>query len=104
MRVQGWYQDPYGVHAQRWVSNGQPTALVRDGGVESYDPPAAAGPPGPAHAWQPVPDDWDQWHEIPDEPEPDRMTARSALILFLAVFLVLFLVFGLYVIIGIQSR
>jgi hypothetical protein len=27
------------VHEHRWMSQGQPTKLVRDGGTESYDPP-----------------------------------------------------------------
>jgi hypothetical protein len=35
----GWYRDPYGVHEDRYFSQGFPTKLVRDGGVESYDPP-----------------------------------------------------------------
>jgi hypothetical protein len=35
----GWYRDPYGVHEHRYFSQGFPTKLVRDGGVESYDPP-----------------------------------------------------------------
>jgi hypothetical protein len=36
---EGWYIDPYGRHEARWISEGTPTALVRDGGVESQDPP-----------------------------------------------------------------
>ena len=43
MKAQGWYRDPYGVHEDRYFSDGQPTKLVRDGGAESYDPP----PPRP---------------------------------------------------------
>jgi hypothetical protein len=39
MEEEGWYVDPYGVHEARWVSAGTPTALVRDGDVESQDPP-----------------------------------------------------------------
>jgi hypothetical protein len=35
----GWYRDPYGVHEDRYFSQGFPTKLVRDGCVESYDPP-----------------------------------------------------------------
>jgi hypothetical protein len=35
----GWYQDPYGVHEDRWITDGVPTPLVRDGDVESRDPP-----------------------------------------------------------------
>jgi hypothetical protein len=43
VKAQGWYRDPYGVHEDRYFSDGQPTKLVRDGCAESYDPP----PPGP---------------------------------------------------------
>ncbi len=45
-KAQGWYRDPYGVHEDRYFSDGQPTKLVRDGRTESYDPP----PPGPPKA------------------------------------------------------
>jgi hypothetical protein len=37
--AQGWYSDPYRLHVARWFSDGRPTALVRDAGVESNDPP-----------------------------------------------------------------
>jgi hypothetical protein len=40
--AEGWYRDPFEVHAERWFSAGRPTALVRDGGVESHDPPPQA--------------------------------------------------------------
>jgi hypothetical protein len=39
---EGWFTDPYGIHEARWLSDGRPTKLVRDGEVESYDEP----PPG----------------------------------------------------------
>jgi hypothetical protein len=40
--------DPYRVHEDRWYSYGEPTKLVRDAGVESYDPPpASVEPAGP---------------------------------------------------------
>ena len=39
--AEGWYRDPYGVHEDRWFSDGQPTELVRDGGVETSDDPTA---------------------------------------------------------------
>jgi hypothetical protein len=38
-RPQGWFTDPFGQHKARWFSDGNPTALVRDDGVESHDPP-----------------------------------------------------------------
>jgi len=31
--------DPFGQHEARWISDGTPTSLVRDDGVESKDPP-----------------------------------------------------------------
>jgi hypothetical protein len=36
---EGWFTDPFGRHEARWLSDGTPTKLVRDGGVESYDEP-----------------------------------------------------------------
>ena len=47
MTEEGWYVDPYGLHDDRWISDGTPTALVRDGGVESQDPPPGAPYTGP---------------------------------------------------------
>ncbi len=35
---QGWCADPRGRHEERWMSQGEPTDLVRDRGVESRDP------------------------------------------------------------------
>jgi hypothetical protein len=42
MSEEGWYQDPFEVHEDRWISQGTPTKLVRDHGVESYDEPPSA--------------------------------------------------------------
>ena len=39
MKEEGWYTDPYRFHEARWFSDGTPTALVRDAGVTSKDPP-----------------------------------------------------------------
>ena len=39
MHEEGWYVDPFGRHEARWMSDGRPTALVRDDRVESQDPP-----------------------------------------------------------------
>jgi hypothetical protein len=39
LRAEGWYKDPYVKHDDRWFSDGAPTSLVRDGGIESRDPP-----------------------------------------------------------------
>ena len=37
--VEGWYKDPWGLHEERWFSDGTPTKLVRDGGQTSHDDP-----------------------------------------------------------------
>ena len=47
VKAEGWYLDPYGVHTERWYSNGEPTSLVRDEGGESRDPPPEGQAPGP---------------------------------------------------------
>jgi hypothetical protein len=44
VKAQGWYRDPYLVHEDRYFSDGQPTKLVRDGGIETYDPPPDESP------------------------------------------------------------
>jgi hypothetical protein len=36
---EGWFTDPFLVHEERWLSNGRPTKLVKDRGVESFDQP-----------------------------------------------------------------
>jgi hypothetical protein len=42
----GFHPDPYGIHQERYISvDGLPTELVRDGGIEKYDPP----PEGTVH-------------------------------------------------------
>jgi hypothetical protein len=38
-RLEGWCTDPFGRHEARWLSDGTPTKLVRDGEAESYDDP-----------------------------------------------------------------
>ena len=48
MEAEGWYQDPYGIHEDRWYSDGHPTVLVRDAGLEASDrPPQGKAPNGP---------------------------------------------------------
>src|SRR5215471_9350517 len=47
VKAQGWYRDPYGVHEDRYFSDGQPTNLVRDQGVESRDEPPPRNLPLP---------------------------------------------------------
>jgi hypothetical protein len=46
MRAQGWYRDPYGSHDERWFSDGEPTSLVCDDGIESHDAPPREAPRG----------------------------------------------------------
>jgi hypothetical protein len=36
--VEGWCTDPYSRHQARWMSQGKPTNLVRDGATEGRDP------------------------------------------------------------------
>lgn len=48
MNEEGWYVDPYGLHEARWISDGAPTTLVRDGGLETQDPPPDTPPPVPS--------------------------------------------------------
>jgi hypothetical protein len=46
----GWFTDPFSRHDARWMSQGSPTKLVRDGDIESYDDPPEepyARTPGP---------------------------------------------------------
>ena len=46
--AEGWYLDPFGRHEHRWFSDGRPTALVRDNGVEAQDqPPRPESPSDP---------------------------------------------------------
>jgi hypothetical protein len=55
--AQGWYEDPYRTLQDRWFSGGKPSALVRDGEVESKDPPPDTpyvGKLSPASAGEPV--------------------------------------------------
>lgn len=47
MHAEGWYRDPYGLHDDRWFSDGRPTNLVRDQGAESHDEPPQVEPPLP---------------------------------------------------------
>jgi hypothetical protein len=47
MHAEGWYRDPYGLHGDRWFSDGRPTNLVRDQGIESRDEPPLGEPPLP---------------------------------------------------------
>ena len=55
----GWFRDPYHVHEDRYFSEGAPTKLVRDSGLESFDAPPdlpVPEPPvrAPSHADRPA--------------------------------------------------
>ena len=39
MQAEGWYLDPFERFEQRWISDGTPTSLVRNGSVEAHDEP-----------------------------------------------------------------
>jgi hypothetical protein len=45
--AEGWFVDPYGTHEQRWISQGRPSNLVRDGNTEAKDPPPNRPAPEP---------------------------------------------------------
>ena len=47
VKAEGWYHDPWTIHDDRWFSDGRPTGLVRDHGVESQDPPPEQSFDGP---------------------------------------------------------
>ena len=50
---EGWYTDPYARHEARWFSDGTPTKLVRDQGVDSYDAPPDEEPSQKAERIEP---------------------------------------------------
>jgi len=58
MDLDGWHPDPCGTHEERFFEHGEPTALVRDGGVGSYDDPpasiASASAAAPTHTPMPT--------------------------------------------------
>jgi hypothetical protein len=35
----GWHPDPFGLHEERFLKNGEATALIRDNGIGAYDEP-----------------------------------------------------------------
>jgi hypothetical protein len=49
-RKTGWVRDPFEVHEMRYLSNGKPTAWVRDGRNETHDPPPSTELPDPLAA------------------------------------------------------
>src|SRR6202046_2259054 len=64
LEQEGWYTDPWGDHDARWISDGVPSKLVRDGERESYDDPPDLPP---SQAWVPI------------EPPPGSWTTTDTL-------------------------
>jgi putative flippase GtrA len=76
----GWQRDPYGIHEDRYFTRGEPTRLVRDGGVESYDePPNSAEPPHPRLLPQQRPEVHDSDQPPLEEPPAPRSLFRRLL-------------------------
>jgi hypothetical protein len=70
MKEEGWYTDPYRLHEKRWFSDGSPTKLVSDGGIEATDPPPNTPfiePPEPVADSGPVGDSQERDSKL-DEP------------------------------------
>ena len=76
MRVQGWYPDPYERHDERWFSDGKPTRLVRDRGIESYDEPPLELPRGPLPPDPPARDEPEQQLFAPGNAGQDGSSAE----------------------------
>jgi hypothetical protein len=88
----GWFRDPYEEHEDRYFSQGFPTKLVRDHGVEAYDPPPdgflpqtlipAPGAPEPARRrlawlWRPARYQDDQRRADDNRNQPAYLCKRS---------------------------
>lgn len=77
MHEEGWYQDPYKFHQDRWFSGGTPTALVRDGDTESHDVPPSEPPPQPLVRTEPPTFGGDgEDLQRADSAEPRDLTSR----------------------------
>ncbi len=86
--LDGWQPDPFGMHEERFFRHGEPTPLVRDNGVGSYDEsprslaPTAHPTQRDSHAVSsvngtapavPTPTPRERgWYQLPDEPEMAR--------------------------------
>ncbi|HXQ75841.1 MAG TPA: hypothetical protein VN791_05040 [Acidimicrobiales bacterium] len=72
MEAEGWYVDPFSLHGDRWFSDGRPTALVRDDGRESHDPPPDRPFRGPlVEATVPEAENGDDLRRVGDAGTPD---------------------------------
>ncbi|MGN6723539.1 MAG: hypothetical protein ACTHJM_13090 [Marmoricola sp.] len=82
MSAEGWYRDPFEVHEDRWISQGKPTKLVRDQGVESYDePPSEEIDVELVPADEPEPTDGEDLKRADENNQPPGYT-RAALDVF----------------------
>jgi hypothetical protein len=68
MEAEGWYHDPYGRHEARWLSEGTPTDLVRDGNQMTHDTPPPDAPQSPLVPW---------YEDTTDQPDDDLRRADS---------------------------
>jgi hypothetical protein len=68
--AEGGFLDPYGIHERRWISQGRPSNLVRDGNTEAPDPPQNRPAPEPFKRIPSDPDDvgWGQTWRGPMTP------------------------------------
>jgi hypothetical protein len=82
-KAQGWYRDPYRQHVARWFSDGSPTALVRDDGVESMDPPPEHPFVGPLEAADESEGELLHAHVGPGQDRPDA-SVRGAWEIFVS--------------------
>jgi len=81
MEAEGWFVDPFLVHEERWFSDGRPTPLVRDVGVEGQDAPPSATYPGPLTPIDDVsvgPEDMRRADSV-DEPYDPRSGVRAVI-------------------------
>jgi hypothetical protein len=80
--LEGWCTDPYGRHEARWMSQGTPTELVRDGGAESFDGVATDEPftvrPVPVKAAPHVPGGFERADDPRSWEPPLPVRARRA--------------------------
>jgi hypothetical protein len=68
IKAEGWYVDPFAQHQLRWFSDGNPTALVQDAGIDGHDDPPAATWDGPLQDLDEVPT-IDETLRAGDEPD-----------------------------------
>lgn len=77
MELDGWHPDPFGVHEERFLKDGEATPLVRDNGIGSYaEPPGALKPvlSPPAASPSPVSAvEMNGWHPDPFGVHEERL-------------------------------